>query len=81
MPTRGKRKKKYITTRTKKPILHPSYDFPKVIKKTHQRGGISNVTFDLRKIALEPGKRISKRGNVYYEYRRNRSDDNPHNRI
>ena len=80
MPTRGKRKKKYITTRTKKPILNPSYDFPKVIKKTHQLGQ-TEVVWDLRKTALEPGKRISKRGNIYYEYRRNRSDKDPRKRI
>lgn len=31
--------------------------------------------------ALHPGKRISKNGNVYYEYRRNRADLNRKKRL
>lgn len=30
--------------------------------------------------ALKPGKRVSKTGNIYYEYRINRSDINPRKR-
>ena len=33
-----------------------------------------NVKRDKKRTAQEPGKRISKEGNVYYEYRKNRSD-------
>ena len=36
--------------------------------------GKTTKILDLRFIALEPGKRISKAGNIYYEYRRNRAD-------
>jgi len=42
----------------------------KVIKQT----GTSNKVYDKRKQANKPGKRISKKGNVYYENRENRSD-------
>jgi len=78
MPTRGKRKK-YITTREILPIIVKG-GYPRTIKKTHQLGQ-TEVVWDLRKTALEPGKRISKRGNIYYEYRRNRSDKDPRKRI
>lgn len=37
----------------------------------------SSVKADNRKKALKPGKRISKKGKVYYEYRRNRADLTP----
>ena len=36
--------------------------------------GKSIVTIDKKRKALVPGKRISSSGNVYYEYRKNRSD-------
>jgi len=39
--------------------------------------GKSIKYFDIRHQALKPGKRLSKNGNVYYEYRANRSDKNP----
>lgn len=39
----------------------------------HQTGK-SNLKIDKRRKALPPGKRVSKSGNVYYEYRKNRSD-------
>ena len=47
---------------------------PRVIKKAKKQTGKSNVNFDVRYKALPPGKRISKSGKVYYEYRKNRSD-------
>ena len=46
---------------------------PGVISKRHQIGK-SNLFVDLHFRALEPGKRISKSGKIYYEYRRNRAD-------
>ena len=84
MPTRGKRKKKtkkYVTTKKGLPLIRQTKELPRTIKKTHQLGGVSDVIWDLRKVALEPGKRLSKRGRVYYEYRRNRSDEDPRKRL
>jgi hypothetical protein len=42
-------------------------------KKYHQIGSSVKV-IDLLYKSKKPGKRISKQGKVYYEYRRNRSD-------
>ena len=36
--------------------------------------GRSNELRDLKRKALPPGRRVSKSGRVYYEYRKNRSD-------
>ena len=36
--------------------------------------GYSNPYWDERYSAKFPGRRVSKNGNVYYEYRMNRSD-------
>ena len=36
--------------------------------------GKSNLSRDVRRKALAPGKRISSSGNVYWETRKNRSD-------
>lgn len=43
--------------------------------KDRQTGYRKNLLMDMAiKKALRPGKRISKRGKIYYEYRKNRSD-------
>jgi len=45
--------------------------------KAHKRRiTITNRQRDKKRIALNPGKRISKNGKTYYEYRKNRSDLN-----
>lgn len=44
-----------------------------VYTRKHQTGKSIKDIDALRK-ALRPGKRISKNGKVYYEYRKNRSD-------
>lgn len=41
--------------------------------RDHQIGK-SIKEIDIKRKALLPGKRISKNGNTYYEYRKNRSD-------
>ncbi len=35
---------------------------------------LHQLNVDIREEALAPGRRISKHGNVYYEYRENRTD-------
>jgi len=59
----------------------------KKIKKTYTKKrqiGKTNLKSDLKRKALPPGKRISKNGKVYYEYRANRTDikgkDTPKNK-
>lgn len=51
---------------------------PKVLRKfKHQTGIRPNVIVDKQVKALQPGKRISKTGHVYWESRKNRSDLDP----
>jgi len=50
---------------------------PCTVEKANHQTGKSNLKYDKRKKALPPGKRISKSGKVYYEYRKNRSDLTP----
>jgi len=58
-----------------KPIAPKKPTFKKTTKKkTIKQTGGSNLLYDKRLQALKPGKRISKKGNVYYENRENRSD-------
>ena len=45
-------------------------------KVTKQTGRIKSIGRDLKRIALPPGKRVSKSGKIYYERRVNRSDLN-----
>jgi hypothetical protein len=49
-------------------------NFAKTFKELDQSGKIINKKRDLGRIALTPGKRISKNGKVYWETRINRSD-------
>ena len=44
------------------------------VRAHYRQTGKTNKRIDKRYSAKKPGKRISKNGNVYYEYRRNRSD-------
>ena len=52
----------------------------KTLKVTHAIGS-SNVLWDKRFKAMTPGKRISKNGKIYWEYRINRSDIKPRNKL
>jgi hypothetical protein len=49
-------------------------------KETYQVG-IANYLWDIRYGALRPGRRVSKKGRIYYEYRKNRSDINTKRRL
>ena len=68
--------KQNLTKKEPKPITNAfAYNPRRVIKEVKfQSGNTKNEIKDLRKKALAPGKRISKTGKVYYEYRANRSD-------
>ena len=46
----------------------------KNLKVGDHQTGKSNKKVDELREALKPGKRRSKKGNIYYEYRKNRSD-------
>jgi len=52
----------------------------KTVKVRYQKG-TSNKVWDLKYRALKPGKRISKNGKVYWEYRTNRSDAKPETKL
>lgn len=45
-----------------------------IFASDYRTGEIVSRSMDYKRKALKPGKRISKSGNIYYEYRRNRSD-------
>ncbi len=47
---------------------------PQVVYKRDVQHGTTNIFRDKRRKAMPSGKRISKAGNVYYEYRKNRTD-------
>ncbi len=47
---------------------------PRVLKGSSRQTGTSVTKIDRKKTAMAPGKRISKSGTVYYEYRTNRTD-------
>lgn len=52
--------------------------------KNRQRGrnkGKAGKKADASATALPPGKRLSRNGNIYYEYRRNRSDKDRKKRV
>lgn len=47
---------------------------PRALTKSTRQTGSSNMARDKKRKALAPGKRRSKKGNIYYENRKNRSD-------
>jgi len=47
---------------------------PQVVYKRDKQIGSTNIYRDKRRTAMPSGKRISKSGNIYYEYRKNRTD-------
>ncbi len=47
---------------------------PQVVYKKDIQHGSTNIYRDKRLTAMPPGKRISKTGKIYFEYRANRSD-------
>ncbi len=50
---------------------------PRVLRAASHQTGSSDPVRDRRYHALPPGKRVSRSGRVYYEYRRNRSGLTP----
>lgn len=44
------------------------------LKTRDHQTGKTVKSIDVKRKALLPGKRMSKAGNIYYEYRKNRSD-------
>lgn len=56
----------------------------KVVQKTkglHQSGKIPNLFHDKMVLSMFPGKRVSKSGKIYWETRKNRSDQNKKMRL
>lgn len=46
----------------------------RALTRTTRQIGSSNLAKDRKRRAIAPGKRVSKNGKIYYEYRKNRSD-------
>jgi len=70
-----------MSTKTKRKKKTKRQGKPRVIKKVYRQIGKSVASLDKKRKAMAPGKRISKKGNVYYEYRANRSDLDPRKKI
>lgn len=49
----------------------------KTVRVYDYQTGTSIKVIDEKRRALRPGRRVSRKGNVYYEFRANRSDKNP----
>jgi len=59
----------------RKGVLVRSTRKPRVLKVVYrQTGSRKSISRDRLRKALAPGKRISRFGRIYYEYRKNRSD-------
>ncbi|MHA1865893.1 MAG: hypothetical protein ACTSWZ_05230 [Candidatus Heimdallarchaeaceae archaeon] len=70
-----KKKTKGWIVKVGKRIVARTRKKPRVVKASkHQTGKRKSIKLDRKRKAMKPGKRISKSGKVYYEYRRNRSD-------
>ena len=69
-------KKRVIKAHTKKKLskINHYYINPTIYFSNHQTGKIKDIKEDKKRKAKLPGKRKSKSGKIYYEYRKNRSD-------
>jgi hypothetical protein len=64
-----------LTGKTKKRKKKITQRQPKTIQRSPKQSGIlKSLERDIVRIALPPGKRISRTGNFYWETRINRSD-------
>jgi len=48
---------------------------PKVLKVSGEQKGKTSIRIDSKRTAMPTGKRMSKYGKIYYEYRKNRTDN------
>jgi|AntAceMinimDraft_18_1070375.scaffolds.fasta_scaffold14529_2 hypothetical protein len=48
-----------------------------LVVSTRQTGKTKNHDRDKDRKAMSPGRRLSRKGNIYYEHRKNRSDKTP----
>lgn len=53
----------------------------KTTKNMHQSGKTPNFEYDVARMAMQPGLRISSSGKMYWETRKNRSDKDVKRRI
>ena len=79
-----KTKPKVKKTKMEKPAPHnPETGYitkngqGKTVEVYDYQTGTTNIIIDKPRAALRPGRRVSRYGNVYYEFRANRSDRNP----
>lgn len=82
---KSNKNKKTMATKTKRGLkangtLMKGFKYAKggkIVKVPTQTGVSKSKKLDAKRMALKPGKRVSKAGNTYYEYRANRSDLKP----
>ena len=75
-PKKGAPKRSSAKSKPKQATLRSKAFGRQVLKGSSRQTGTTNVKRDaaIKKRAMQPGKRRSAAGNVYYEYRKNRSD-------
>jgi len=73
--SRRSRVKSYLVRVGRKALLVRSARKPRVLRVVNrQTGSVKSISRDRIRRAMAPGKRMSRFGKIYYEYRRNRSD-------
>jgi len=72
--TKTKSKTKKGTARTRVKARRPVAKKGKVLHATRRQIGKTTVSRDRKRKAMKPGKRLSRYGRIYHEYRKNRSD-------
>lgn len=70
----AKKKKPQTKKKTSQSTLRSSNYGRRVLKASTRQTGRSNTKLDKARKAMQPGKRRSASGKIYYEYRKNRTD-------
>lgn len=73
-PFFARAEKKFYSERTSPGVA-------KIVKVLKHQTGHTTIPVDRKITAIQPGKRISKTGHIYWESRKNRSDVVPKNKI
>ena len=69
-----KKKKSQTKKKTSQTTLRSKKFGRRVLKASTRQTGKSHTRRDRARKAMQPGKRRSARGRIYYEYRKNRTD-------
>jgi hypothetical protein len=69
-----KKKKSQTKKKTSQTTLRSKKIGRRVLKASTRQTGKSHTKRDAKRKAMQPGKRRSASGKIYYEYRKNRTD-------